>query len=52
MTETAKLPCCHSSVGFQLAHLLSAHRHGRELLAWGVDAFRTDRIDLIGPPFR
>jgi glycerophosphoryl diester phosphodiesterase len=25
---------------------------GRELLAWGVDAFCTDRIDLIGPDFR
>lgn len=24
---------------------------GRELLAWGVDAFCTDRIDLIGPDF-
>ena len=23
----------------------------RELLAWGVDAFCTDRIDLIGPDF-
>lgn len=24
----------------------------RELLSWGVDAFCTDRIDLIGPDFR
>ena len=24
----------------------------RELFAWGVDAFCTDRIDLIGPAFR
>jgi glycerophosphoryl diester phosphodiesterase len=23
----------------------------RELLGWGVDAFCTDRIDLIGPDF-
>ena len=23
----------------------------RELLAWGVDGFCTDRIDLIGPDF-
>ncbi|MGB3428629.1 MAG: glycerophosphodiester phosphodiesterase family protein, partial [Burkholderiaceae bacterium] len=23
----------------------------RDLLAWGVDAFCTDRIDLIGPDF-
>ena len=23
----------------------------RELLSWGVDAFCTDRIDLIGPDF-
>jgi glycerophosphoryl diester phosphodiesterase len=23
----------------------------REILSWGVDAFCTDRIDLIGPDF-
>lgn len=27
-------------------------KRAREILSWGVDAFCTDRIDLIGPDFR
>jgi glycerophosphoryl diester phosphodiesterase len=26
-------------------------QRGRDLFGWGVDAFCTDRIDLIGPSF-
>ncbi|WP_019140269.1 glycerophosphodiester phosphodiesterase [Noviherbaspirillum massiliense] len=38
--------------GFGLfCYTVNDPRRAREILAWGVDAFCTDRIDLIGPDF-
>lgn len=38
--------------GFALfCYTVNDPRRARELLSWGVDAFCTDRIDLIGPDF-
>lgn len=38
--------------GFGLfCYTVNDTRRARELLAWGVDGFCTDRIDLIGPEF-
>lgn len=39
--------------GFGLfCYTVNTPERARELFAWGVDAFCTDRIDLIGPAFR
>ncbi|HET7773585.1 MAG TPA: glycerophosphodiester phosphodiesterase [Burkholderiaceae bacterium] len=35
-----------------LAYTVNDPRRARELMAWGVDALCTDRLDLIGPRFR
>jgi glycerophosphoryl diester phosphodiesterase len=35
-----------------LAYTVNDPRRARELMAWGVDAICTDRLDLIGPRFR
>ncbi|KPF69324.1 hypothetical protein IP84_05420 [beta proteobacterium AAP99] len=35
-----------------MAYTVNEPRRARELLAWGVDAICTDRLDLIGPRFR
>jgi glycerophosphoryl diester phosphodiesterase len=32
-------------------YTVNDRERARELFAWGVDAFCTDRIDLIGPDF-
>ena len=38
--------------GFGLfCYTVNDPQRARELLGWGVDAFCTDRIDLIGPHF-
>lgn len=40
------------AAGFGLfCYTVNEPRRARELLGWGVDAFCTDRIDLIGPDF-
>jgi glycerophosphoryl diester phosphodiesterase len=40
------------AAGFGLfCYTVNEPARARELLAWGVDAFCTDRIDLIGPDF-
>jgi len=40
------------AAGFGLfCYTVNEAARARELLAWGVDAFCTDRIDLIGPDF-
>lgn len=40
------------SAGYWLfCYTVNEPERARELLAWGVDAFCTDRIDLIGPNF-
>ena len=40
------------AAGFGLfGYTVNEPARARELLAWGVDAFCTDRIDLIGPDF-
>ncbi len=41
-----------SAAGFGVfCYTVNDPERARELLAWGVDAFCTDRIDLIGPDF-
>lgn len=35
-----------------LCYTVNTPERARELFSWGVDAFCTDRIDLIGPAFR
>lgn len=40
------------SAGFELfCYTVNSPERARELFNWGVDAFCTDRIDLIGPDF-
>jgi glycerophosphoryl diester phosphodiesterase len=40
------------AAGFGLfCYTVNEPARARELLDWGVDAFCTDRIDLIGPDF-
>jgi glycerophosphoryl diester phosphodiesterase len=40
------------AAGFGLfCYTVNTPARARELLGWGVDAFCTDRIDLIGPDF-
>ena len=40
------------SAGYWLfCYTVNDPQRARELLAWGIDAFCTDRIDLIGPDF-
>lgn len=34
-----------------LCYTVNTPQRAREIMAWGVDAFCTDRIDLIGPDF-
>jgi glycerophosphoryl diester phosphodiesterase len=34
-----------------LCYTVNDPARAREIMAWGVDAFCTDRIDLIGPDF-
>jgi glycerophosphoryl diester phosphodiesterase len=49
---TAELARAVKEAGFGLfCYTVNEPARARELLAWGVDAFCTDRIDLIGPDF-
>jgi glycerophosphoryl diester phosphodiesterase len=49
---TAELAGAIKQAGFGLfCYTVNVPERGRELLAWGVDAFCTDRIDLISPTF-
>jgi glycerophosphoryl diester phosphodiesterase len=49
---TAELARSVKEAGFGLfCYTVNEPARARELLAWGVDAFCTDRIDLIGPDF-
>ncbi|MFL6672646.1 MAG: glycerophosphodiester phosphodiesterase [Massilia sp.] len=49
---TADLAHAVKAAGFGLfCYTVNEPRRARELLGWGVDAFCTDRIDLIGPDF-
>lgn len=49
---TAGLARAIKRAGFGLfCYTVNDPARGRELLAWGVDGFCTDRIDLIGPQF-
>lgn len=38
----------HAGYGL-FCYTVNTHERAREILGWGVDAFCTDRIDLIGP---
>lgn len=61
--DCVALHCDHRHLTKSLAKAIKAEGYGlfcytandpdraREILAWGVDAFCTDRIDLIGPDF-
>jgi glycerophosphoryl diester phosphodiesterase len=47
-----ELALAAKAAGFGLfCYTVNDVERARELLAWGVDAFCTDRIDLIGPDF-
>lgn len=49
---TPQLALDVKAAGFGLfCYTVNAPARARELLDWGVDAFCTDRIDLIGPDF-
>jgi glycerophosphoryl diester phosphodiesterase len=49
---TPSLARAVKAAGFALfCYTVNDPQRGRELLGWGVDAFCTDRIDLIGPDF-
>jgi glycerophosphoryl diester phosphodiesterase len=49
---TAELARAVKDAGFGLfCYTVNTPARARELLGWGVDAFCTDRIDLIGPDF-
>ena len=49
---TQRLAAEVKAAGFGLfCYTVNEPARARELLAWGVDAFCTDRIDLIGPDF-
>ena len=49
---TPELARAVKEAGFGLfCYTVNEPARGRELLGWGVDAFCTDRIDLIGPDF-
>lgn len=49
---TAALAKAVKAAGFGLfCYTVNDAARARELLAWGVDGFCTDRIDLIGPDF-
>ena len=49
---TAPLAQQIKAAGFGLfCYTVNDPARARELLAWGVDGFCTDRIDLIGPDF-
>ena len=52
-TLTAAQAGAVKAAGFGLfCYTVNDPARARALLAWGVDAFCTDRIDLIGPSFR
>jgi len=49
---TASLAAAVKDAGIWLfCYTVNEPGRARELLGWGVDAFCTDRIDLIGPDF-
>jgi glycerophosphoryl diester phosphodiesterase len=49
---TPALAAAVKAAGFGLfCYTVNAPERAREILAWGVDGFCTDRIDLIGPTF-
>ena len=49
---TAALAARITGAGFGLfCYTVNHPERARELLAWGVDGFCTDRIDVIGPQF-
>jgi glycerophosphoryl diester phosphodiesterase len=49
---TAELARAVKDAGYGLfCYTVNDPARGREILSWGVDAFCTDRIDLIGPDF-
>lgn len=49
---TARRAAAVKAAGFGLfCYTVNDPARARELLGWGVDAFCTDRIDLIGPDF-
>ena len=49
---TAQLARAIKGAGFGLfCYTVNEPERAREILGWGVDAFCTDRVDLIGPTF-